>query len=75
MVGVICIVQSCDRKLLEASDLGFFFQNIWEIPMVVAKTNSKRIDRGLEQSHSLNLAKSALVTSAAKDDWSRAEEK
>ncbi len=28
-------------KLLEASDLGFFFQNIWEIPMVVAKTNSK----------------------------------
>jgi hypothetical protein len=26
---------------LEASDLGFFFHNIWEIPMVVAQTNSK----------------------------------
>jgi hypothetical protein len=32
-----------------------------------------RISRGLEQFHSLNLTKSALVTSAAKDDWSRAD--
>ena len=31
-----------------------------------------RISRGLERFRSLNLAKSALVTSAAKDDWSRA---
>jgi hypothetical protein len=32
-----------------------------------------RISRRLEQFHSLNLAKSAQVTSAAKDDWSRAD--
>jgi hypothetical protein len=32
-----------------------------------------RISRGLEQFYRLNLAKSALVTSAAKDDRSRAE--
>jgi hypothetical protein len=32
-----------------------------------------RISRGLEQFHSLNLVESALVTSGAKDDWSRAE--
>jgi hypothetical protein len=31
-----------------------------------------RISRGLEQFHRVDLAKSALVTSAAKDDWSRA---
>jgi hypothetical protein len=31
-----------------------------------------RISRGLEQFHSLNLAKSALVTRIRKDDWSRA---
>ncbi len=30
-----------------------------------------RISRGLEQFHQMDLAKSALVTSAAKDDWSR----
>jgi hypothetical protein len=41
MVRVIWIGRLWDRKLLEALDLGFFFQNIWEIPMVVAKTNSK----------------------------------
>ena len=41
MVRVIWISRLYDRKLLEASDLGFFFQTIWEIPMVVAKTNSK----------------------------------
>jgi hypothetical protein len=41
MVRVIWIGRSCDRKLLEASDMGFFFQNIWEISMVVAKTNSE----------------------------------
>jgi hypothetical protein len=33
-----------------------------------------RISRGLEQFHTLNFTKSALVTSAAKDDWSRAEQ-
>ena len=32
-----------------------------------------RISRGLEEFHSLNLAKSALVTRIRKDDWSRAE--
>ena len=31
-----------------------------------------RISRGLEEFHSLNLAKSALVTRIRKDDWSRA---
>jgi hypothetical protein len=31
-----------------------------------------RISRGLEQFHRVDLAKSALVTSTAKDDWSRA---
>ena len=31
-----------------------------------------RISRGLEQFHRMDLAKGALVTSVAKDDWSRA---
>jgi hypothetical protein len=31
-----------------------------------------RITRGLEQFHRVDLAKSALVTSAVNDDWSRA---
>jgi hypothetical protein len=34
-----------------------------------------RIGCGLEQFHRVHLAKSALVTSAAKDDWSRAVER
>jgi hypothetical protein len=45
----------------------------FQILFILLISLNVRISRGLEQFHSLNLVESALVTSAAKDDWSRAD--
>jgi hypothetical protein len=46
--------------------------DLFQIFYTLLTSLNVRISRGLEQFHSLNLVESALVTSAAKDDWSRA---
>ena len=46
--------------------------DLFQIFYTLLTSLNVRISGGLEQFHSLNLAKSAQVTSAAKDDWSRA---
>jgi hypothetical protein len=45
---------------------------LFQILYTLLTSLNVRISRGLEQFHSLNLVESAQVTSAAKDDWSRA---
>ena len=46
--------------------------DLFQIFYTLLTSLNVRISRGLEQFHSLNLAKSALVTRIRKDDWSRA---
>ena len=45
---------------------------LFQIFYTLLTSLNARISRGLEQFHSLNLAKSAQVTRIRKDDWSRA---
>ena len=47
--------------------------DLFQIFYTLLTSLNARISRGLEQFHSLNLAKSAQVTRIRKDDWSRAE--
>jgi hypothetical protein len=49
--------------------------DLFQIFYTLLTSLNARISRGLEQFHSLNLAKSAQVTRIRKDDWSRAENK
>ena len=46
--------------------------DLFQIFYTLLTSLNVRISRGLEQFQSLNLAKSAQVTSTTKDDWSRA---
>ena len=46
--------------------------DLFQIFYTLLTSLNVRISRGLEEFHSLNLAKSALVTRIRKDDWSRA---
>jgi hypothetical protein len=46
--------------------------DLFQISYTLLNSLNIRISRGLEQFQSLNLAESAQVTSATKDDWSRA---
>ena len=46
--------------------------DLFQIFYILLTSRNARISRGLEQFHSLNLAKSAQVTRIRKDDWSRA---
>ena len=46
--------------------------DLFQIFYTLLTSLNARISRGLEQFHSLNLAKSAQVTRIRKDDWSRA---
>jgi hypothetical protein len=46
--------------------------DLFQIFYTLLTSLNVRISRGLEEFHSLNLAKSALVTKIRKDDWSRA---
>ena len=46
--------------------------DLFQIFYTLLTSLNVRISRGLEKFHSLNLAKSALVTRIRKDDWSRA---
>ena len=48
--------------------------DLFQIFYTLLNSLNVRNSRGLEQFQSMNLAKSAQVTSAAKDDWSRAEQ-
>ena len=47
--------------------------DLFQIFYTLLTSLNVRISRGLEEFHSLNLAKSALVTRIRKDDWSRAD--
>jgi hypothetical protein len=46
--------------------------DLFQIFYALLTSLNVRISRGLEEFRSLNLAKSALVTTIRKDDWSRA---
>jgi hypothetical protein len=61
-----------DPLVLLLSPYGNPSLDLFQIFYTLLNSLNVRISRGLEQFHSLNLAKSAQVTSTAKDDWSRA---